>query len=115
MTLYPQILQNCERPGCNTQADLASLQLPRSYSQKSKTVMMQRIHTFVDSSEEVFAALSYLGQKYNDGDVSVICMAVKLCVAPLKVITVTRLELVVVVIAIRLSKSVGKTSDMLVK
>ena len=95
--------------------DLASLQLPRCCSRKGKTVLMGTIHALVDASEQACAAVSYLRQDYDDGDVSVIFVAAKPRVAPLKVITVPRLELVAAVIGVRLSKFVGKSLDMLVK
>ena len=73
------------------------------------------IHTFVDASEQACAAVSYLSQEYDDGDVSVIFVAAKPRVALLKVITVPRLELLVAVIGVRLSKFVCNSWDMLFK
>ena len=78
-------------------------------------MVMGTIHTFVDASEQVCAAVSYLRQEYDDADVSVIFVAAKPGIAPLKVITVPRLELVAAVIGVRLSKFVGNSLDMLVK
>ena len=95
--------------------DLASLQLPCCYSRKGKTVVMGTIHTFVDASEQACTAISYLRQEYDDGDVSVIFVAAKPRIAPLKVINVPRLELVATVIGVQLSKFVGNSLDMLVK
>ena len=80
--------------------ELASLQLPRCYSRKGKTVVLGTIHTFVDASEQACAAVSYLRQEYDNGDVSVIFVTAKPHVAPLKVITVPRLELVATVIGV---------------
>ena len=71
--------------------DLASLQLRCCYSRKGKTVVMGTIHTFADASEQACAAVSYLRQEYDDGDVSVIFVSAKPCVALLKIITVPRL------------------------
>ena len=68
---------------------------------------MCTVHTFVDASEQACAAVSYLRQEYDDGDVSVIFVAAKPSIALLKVITVPRLELVAAVIGVRLSKFVG--------
>ena len=95
--------------------ELASLQLPCCYSRKGRTVVMGTIHTFVDASEQACAAVSYLRQEYDDGDVSVILVAAKPHVAPWKVITVPRLELVAAVTGVRLSKFVGNSLDMIVK
>ena len=95
--------------------DLASLQLPGCYSRKGKTVVMGTTHTFADASEQACAAVSYLRQEYDDGDVSVIFVPAKPHVAPLKVITVPRIELVAAVMGVRLSKFVGNSLNMLVK
>ena len=95
--------------------DLTSLHLPCCYSIKGKTVVVGAFHTFVDTSEQACAAVSYLTQEYDDGDVSVIFVAAKPCVASLKVITVPRLELVAAVIGFRLSKFVCNILDMLVE
>lgn len=95
--------------------DLASLELPRCYSKKGKTVMEQTIHTFVDASEQAYAAVSYLRQEYTNGEVSVIFVAAKPRVAPLKVITIPRLELVAAVIGVRLSNFVGRSLNISVK
>ena len=78
-------------------------------------MVMGTIHAFVDTSEQACAAVSCLRQEYDDGDVSVIFVAAKPRVAPLKVITVRRLELVAAVIGVRLSKFVGNSLDMMVK
>ena len=87
--------------------DLASLQLLCCYRRKSKTVVMCTVHIFVDASEQACAAVSYLRQEYDDGDVSVVFVAAKHRIALLKVITVPRLKLVAAVIGVRLSKFVG--------
>ena len=71
-------------------------------------MVMGTIHTFVDASEQACAAVSYLRQEYDDGDLSVIFVAAKPRIAPLKVVTVPRLELVAAVIGVRLSRLVGK-------
>ena len=70
-------------------------------------------HTFVDASEQACAAVSYLTQEYDNGDVSVIFVAAKPRVASLKVITVPRLQLVAAVIGFRLSKFLCNSLDML--
>ena len=94
---------------------MTSFQLPHCYSRKGKTVVMGTLHTLVDASEQACAAVSYLRQEYDDLDLSVIFVAAKSSIAPLKVITVPRLELVAAVIGVLLSKFVGNSLDMMVK
>ena len=76
---------------------------------------MGAFHTLVDASEQACAAVSYLKQEYDGGDVSVIFFVAKPPDASLKVITVPRLELVAAVIGFRLSKFVCNSLDISVE
>ena len=78
--------------------------------QSSKQVNAANIHTSVDASEVAYAATSYLRQEYISGEISVSFIAAKSRVAPLKVISVPRLELKGGVIGFWLSRFVGQSS-----
>ena len=67
------------------------------------------IHTFVDASEVAYTTTSYLRQQYISGEVSVSFIAAKSRVAPLKVISLPRLELKGAVIGLWLSRFVGQS------
>ena len=62
--------------------------------------------TFVDASTEAFGACSYVRWKLEDGHFAVRFIAAKSRVAPLKQLTIPRLELQGAVLVTRLSKSI---------
>ena len=62
--------------------------------------------TFADASTEAFGACSYVRWKLEDGHFAVRFIAAKSRVAPLKQLTIPRLELQGAVLATRLSKSI---------
>ena len=62
--------------------------------------------TFADASPEAFGACSYVRWKLEDGHFAVRFIAAKSRVAPLKQLTIPRLELQGAVLATRLSKSI---------
>ena len=88
---------------------LEAIRLNRCLTQSGKQVNAANIHTFVDASEVAYATTSYLRQQYISGEVSVFFIAAKSRVAPLKVISVPRLELKGAVIGLRLSRFVGQS------
>ena len=51
------------------------------------------IHTFSDASEKAYAAASYIHHEYEDGTVSTRLVAAKSRLAPLKALSIPRLEL----------------------
>ena len=62
--------------------------------------------TFADASTKAFGACSYVRWKLEDGHFAVMFIAAKSRVAPLKQLTIPRLELQGAVLATRLSKSI---------
>ena len=65
---------------------------------------------FSDASQEAFGACAYLRQKIEDGRFDVTFIAAKSRVAPLKQLTIPRLELQAAVLASRLAKSIQEES-----
>ncbi|XP_058817850.1 uncharacterized protein LOC131681156 [Topomyia yanbarensis] len=62
------------------------------------------LHIFVDASEEAYAAVAYFRIVPPDGDIKVALVAAKTKVAPLKPMSIPRLELQAAVLGIRLMK-----------
>ena len=90
---------------------LASIKIPRCL-RESSTVKHIEIHTFSDASEKAYSANVYARHEYEDGGVSVRLVATNTRLAPLKTITIPRLELMGAVIGLRLSKQVCKALEI---
>ena len=84
---------------------LSLIKIPRCL-RKSIEVGHIEIHTFSDASEKQYSAVVYIRHEYKDGGVSVRLVAAKTRLAPLKTISIPRLELMGAVIGLRLSKQV---------
>lgn len=95
---------------CSELPQLHQLSIPRWY----KTHMQQqkgqdlKLHVFCDSSEKAYSAVAYLQGETKDGEVTVSLVASKSRVAPLKRMTLPRLELMGAVIAARLGSTLMK-------
>ncbi|XP_065078483.1 uncharacterized protein LOC135701567 [Ochlerotatus camptorhynchus] len=88
-------------------AELELVEIPRCYYQADSSINEARIelHTFVDASELGYAAVSYFRFERN-GHVHCALIGSKTRVAPLKFVSIPRLELQAAVIGSRLAKSI---------
>ncbi|XP_036347753.1 uncharacterized protein LOC118757122 [Rhagoletis pomonella] len=86
---------------------ITSITIPRCYSQLLKDSECNQIHTFVDAGEYAYAAICYLRVKNKNG-VNTIIVAAKSKVAPLKPVSIPRLELQAAVTGVRLANNVMK-------
>lgn len=85
---------------------IENIHIPRCFS-KTKHVVSREIHTFVDASEDAFAAVAYMKTVHEDGvDINII--AAKTRVAPTKPLSIPRLELQAAVLGIRLAATIRK-------
>lgn len=88
---------------------IETIQIPRYYFKSAIDIdsLNIELHTFVDGSEEAYAAASYLRAESNDG---VICTLIgaKSKVAPLKHHSIPRLELLAAVLGVRLATNIQK-------
>ena len=88
-------------------ARLAELQIPRCYRPDTDAEITRReLHVFSDASEAAFGAAVYLRQVTIDGTVSCTLVASRTRIAPLKKLTIVRLELQGAVLATRLAQSI---------
>ena len=71
--------------------ELGALRISRCLKEDKK-LRDVTIHTFSDASEKAYAAASYIRHEYEDGTVSTRLVAAKSKLAPLKVMSIPRLE-----------------------
>ncbi|XP_036345739.1 uncharacterized protein LOC118754983 [Rhagoletis pomonella] len=91
---------------------IENMRIPRNYIRTEFDSPPQiELHTFVDASESSYAAVSYM--RYSDGKI-VDCAMVssKTRVAPLKVMSIPRLELKAALLGARLSKHVRESHSI---
>ncbi|XP_026318161.1 uncharacterized protein LOC113228935 [Hyposmocoma kahamanoa] len=84
---------------------LAKIKVPRCYMKLSHARGIQ-LHTFVDASSTAYAAVTYWRVEDEDGNIHVSLIIGKGKVAPLKVISIPRLELQAAVLGCRLTQTV---------
>ncbi|GFW37879.1 integrase catalytic domain-containing protein [Trichonephila clavipes] len=105
--LLPDIREKFEQ-WCSEASFLCELQIPR-YALQCDTVNCPEceIHTFSDASIKAYGAVSYVRLRTFD-KISVHLLASKSRVAPLKVLTLPRLELMGALLAARLAKEISR-------
>ena len=84
--------------------------IPRCYV-TSLPVERKELHIFVDASEHAFGAVIYLRTLYDNGDVSCVMVMSKSRLAPLKTLTIPRLELQAAVLGIRVKNTIMNEID----
>ena len=72
---------------------LSEKPIPRCYFDKSTDIASFELHGFCDASEHAYAAVVYLRMTTTNGDVQVSLVTSKTKVAPIKRLTIPRLEL----------------------
>lgn len=86
--------------------DLELVKIPRCLKDPGASVVELRIHTFTDASESAYAAAVYARHVYENGDVTVRLIASKSRLAPLKAVSIPRLELLGALIGTRLTMQI---------
>ena len=86
---------------------LSHLRIPRCYTTLGSAIVRREIHIFSDASEAAFGAAGYLRQIDSTGAVSSALVMSRTRVAPLKKLTIVRLELQGAVLATRLCDSIS--------
>ncbi|XP_073814325.1 uncharacterized protein [Musca autumnalis] len=84
---------------------ISSIEIPRCYSQQINEATEVELHSFVDAGEDAYAAVCYLRVAYQGGcDVSIVVGKSK--VAPIKPMSIPRLELQADIVGVRLANKV---------
>ena len=91
---------------------LGNVQVPRCL-REAKEVVIKRVVTFVDASQQAYGTVVYLQCVYNDATVTSRLIASKCKVAPLKPLTVPRLELMGAVLGLRLTQHLTVVLDLI--
>ncbi|XP_053685875.1 uncharacterized protein LOC128735413 [Sabethes cyaneus] len=86
---------------------LDQLRIPRCYFRSSNDLTRLQIHLFVDASETAYAAVVFFRLETDRG-IEVALVGAKTKVAPLKTLSIPRLELKAAVLGIRLMETVQK-------
>ena len=96
-------------------ADLSFLQefqLPRWTSIDKPSDALVQLHLFGDASEKGFGAVCYIRYTFPDGRIHVSFVIAKNRVAPLKQLSIPRLELQAALLAVRLADTVKRELDL---
>lgn len=86
--------------------EIKKCRVPRCYSQHMMTTNAAELHIFADASEMAFAAVAYWRIARPDGQVDIAFVAGKTRCAPVKLLSIPRLELQAAVLAVRLRQSI---------
>ncbi|XP_032781182.2 uncharacterized protein LOC116919317 [Daphnia magna] len=95
-----------------TLTSLSKLVLERCISPRRNDLTTTELHVFGDASEMGFGAVAYVRFLFSDGTASVKFIISKARVAPLKFLTIPRLELNAAVLTTRLSVQVSMEHDL---
>ena len=88
---------------------LMSIKTPRCYKADLRDpVSRAELHVFGDASQDAFAAVAYLRQVSSDGQVSCSLVMSRTRNAPLKQISIVRLEVQAAVLAVRLGRTLQR-------
>jgi hypothetical protein len=91
---------------------LSGLVLERCIAPSREDIVATELHVFGDASESGFGAVAYVRFLFSDGSASVRFIISKARVAPLKFLTIPRLELNAAVLAARLGAQVRTELDI---
>lgn len=84
---------------------LDEVRTPRTLLQEQKPIRETAVHVFCDASQDAYGACAYLRRAYTDDTVECGLIAGKGRVAPLKLQSICRLELMGALVAVRLAQT----------
>ena len=92
--------------------EVKTCQIPRCLFEYDFSPVAVELHTFCDASEKAYAAVVYSRAIYKNGYINTRIIASKSYVAPLKPMTIPRLELQAAVVGAKLANTVLKESKI---
>ena len=96
---------------CDDLENLSIIKIPRCVQLCDKPISSS-LHLFSDASKEANATVAYLRTEYESGEVAVRLIASKSKVAPLRVTSISRLELMAATMSVRLAAILTPVFDM---
>jgi hypothetical protein len=91
--------------------DLHEFTVPRFYRVIGLSPRTLQLHVFGDASERAFCAVAYFRFEYSNGQKQCIFVAAKTRVAPIKSLSIPKLELQAAVLSARLADSIRREHD----
>ncbi|GFU42598.1 integrase catalytic domain-containing protein [Nephila pilipes] len=105
----PQIVKKPFKEWCHELKDLPLVSIPRFYDFTDSNVVDVQLHSFFDSSKKTYGTVIYFRVVRTDGTISTSFVTSKSRVAPLKTLSLPRLELMGALLSARLCDKVSKT------
>ena len=88
---------------------LLDVEFPRCLFPKEDEILQTEFHTFTDASEKACAAVCYIEHGYADGSVIVRLVKAATKLAPVKTVSLCKLELNAALLGARLARFVGES------
>ena len=109
----PSHLETQWRQRFNETRGIEQVKIPRCLKLPEQVVTALILHAFTDASEKAYAATVYSRHEFLDGRVTVMLVASKTRLAPLKAISIPLLELMGAIIGLRLSRQICLVMNVL--
>ena len=93
-------------------SQIEKVRIPRCYTTENSDVTDYQLHMFSDASEDAYGTAAYLRQEHENGNISCNLVMSKNRLAPIKIITIPRLELQAAVLSSRLQSKLIKEFDI---
>ena len=93
---------------------IKNCKVPRCFMTPEADPLLTQLHIFCDASLQAFAAVAYLRVVQQDGTIRLSLVMAKTRVAPVKPMTVPRLELQAALLAVRMAKVIEAEMDIVV-
>ena len=108
---FPDDLKASTRQWVEQLSEAPKVKIPRCY-RHDEEVDQVSLHTFVDASRLAYGAVSYARYRYVSGHISAVLVTAKARVAPIKAVSIPRLELMAAVLGVRLAETVSEKLEI---